>query len=153
LALSGLEEGTLIAPAVRERTPLTPERHSLTLSEELTGALTRYGRQEGLTLNTLVQGAWGVLLGRLTGRDDVVFGITVSGRAGEIAGIESMVGLLINTLPLRLRLPPWQTMGDLLGQLQQSQSGLLAHQHLGLAEIQSVAGVGELFDTLVVFEN
>ena len=153
LALAGLEEGTLVAPAARERAPLAPERHTVTLSAELTGALTRYGRQEGLTLNTLVQGAWGVLLGRLTGRDDVVFGITVSGRPPEIAGIESMVGLLINTLPLRLRLAPWQAFGDLLADLQKSQAALLAHQHLGLSEIQGLAGVGELFDTLVVFEN
>ena len=58
-----------------------------------------------MTLNTVIQGAWAILLGRLTGRADVVFGVTVAGRPPEIAGIERMVGLFINTLPLRLRLP------------------------------------------------
>ena len=94
-----------------------------------------------------------MLLGRLTGRDDVVFGITVAGRPPEIAGIESMVGLFINTLPLRVKLPPDKPLGDLLSELQDSQSRLMAHQHVGLAEIQGLAGLGELFDTLVVFEN
>ena len=101
----------------------------------------------------MLQAAWGILLGRLTGRDDVVFGVTVSGRPPEIAGIETMVGLFINTLPLRLKLPPAKPLRELLKELQDSQSGLIAHQHLGLAEIQALLGVGELFDTLIVFEN
>ena len=110
-------------------------------------------REQALTLNTVIQVAWGMLLGRLTGRDDVVFGVTVSGRPAEIAGIESMVGLFINTLPLRLKLAPSMPLSDLLRQTQDSQSQLMAHQHVGLAEIQQLAGLGELFDTLVVFEN
>ena len=83
----------------------------------------------------------------------MVFGVTVAGRPPEIAGIESMVGLFINTLPLRVKLSPEQPLAALLSQLQDSQSRLIAHQHLGLAEIQSLAGLSELFDTLVVFEN
>ena len=89
----------------------------------------------------------------MTGRDDVVFGVTVAGRPPEIAGIESMVGLFINTLPLRVKLPADKPLAALLAELQDSQSRLMAHQHMGLAEIQSQAGLGELFDTLVVFEN
>ena len=88
-----------------------------------------------------------------TGRDEVTFGVTVAGRPAEIAGIENMVGLFINTLPLRLKLPPGKPLLDLLRQTQDSQSRQIAHQHLGLAEIQKLAGLGELFDTLVVFEN
>ena len=57
-----------------------------------------------MTLNTVMQAAWGMLLGRLSGRDDVVFGVTVAGRPAELAGVEQMVGLFINTLPLRMRL-------------------------------------------------
>ena len=101
----------------------------------------------------MIQAAWAVLLGRLTGRDDVVFGVTVAGRPVEIAGVESMVGLFINTLPLRIALPPAKPLCDLLREMQQRQSQLMAHQHAGLAEIQKLAGIGELFDTLVVFEN
>src|SRR6185503_16258592 len=71
----------------------------------------------------------------------------------EVAGIENMVGLFINTLPLRVQLPPGTALLELLRQVQASQSRLMEHQHLGLAEIQGLAGLGELFDTLVVFEN
>ena len=104
-------------------------------------------------MNTLIQVAFGVLLGRLTGRDDVVFGVTVAGRPAELAGVEDMVGLFINTLPLRLELAPGQPLSELLRQTQERQSELMAHQHIGLAEIQQAAGLGELFDTLLVFEN
>ena len=102
----------------------------------------------------MIQAAWAILLGRLTGRDDVVFGVTVAGRPPEIAGIERMVGLFINTLPLRMQAAAEQAAARrCCRQVQDSQSRLMAHQHLGLAEIQSLAGLGELFDTLVVFEN
>src|SRR5208337_1852284 len=110
-------------------------------------------RRHGLTPNTLIQTAWAVLLGRLLGRDDVVFGVTVAGRPPEIAGIDRMVGLFINTLPLRVKLPPAKPLLELLREVQDNQSKLMAHQHLGLAEIQSAVGLGELFDTLVVFQN
>ena len=137
----------------RGQAAMLPERIMMTLGEPLTSVLSQQARARGLTLNTYIQGAWAMLLGRLTGRDDVVFGITVAGRPPEIAGIESMVGLFINTLPLRVKLAPDKPVGDLLSELQDGQSRLMAHQHLGLAEIQGLVGLGELFDTLVVFEN
>ena len=152
-ALAGLEEGTHVSPPDRKRVPVAPEQITLSLSESLTAALTRQARTHGLTLNTFMQAAWAILLGRLTGRDDVVFGITVAGRPPEIAGIERMVGLFINTLPLRVRLPASKPLIAVLKELQDGQSRLMAHQHLGLAEIQHLAGLGELFDTLAVFEN
>ena len=84
----------------------------------------------------------------------MVFGVTVAGRPAELAGVEHMVGLFINTLPLRMRLAPAQPLSELLRQTQASQSELMAHGYLGLSEIQQIAGlVGELFDTLMVFEN
>ena len=83
---------------------VVPDRVDLTLDRPLTRSLVRLGREHALTLNTLVQTAFGVLLGRLTGRNDVVFGVTVAGRPAELAGAERMVGLFINTLPLRMRL-------------------------------------------------
>src|SRR6476660_7842587 len=152
-ALAGLEEATLVAPPAAGRELVALQPLVVTLSETLSTALSQAARSRGLTLNTYVQGAWAILLGRLTGRDDVVFGVTVAGRPPEVAGIETMVGLFINTLPLRLELPPGLPLRDLLAQLQERQSALMAHQHLGLAEIQGLAGLGELFDTLVVFEN
>ncbi|MFE3143890.1 amino acid adenylation domain-containing protein [Streptomyces scopuliridis] len=152
-ALAGVEEPTLLAPAGAERAALPAERVALELSPELTTALGDRARHLGLTMNTVVQGAWAVLLGRLTGREDVVFGATVSGRPPEIAGIESMVGLFINTLPVRVELRQDETLAQLLTRLQEQQSALMEHQYVGLHDIQRQAGVGELFDTLTVFEN
>ena len=152
-ALAGLDEATRLAPADPGRVAVAPEQLALSLGGPLSQALSTTAREQTVTLNTLVQVAWGILLGRLTGRDDVVFGVTVAGRPAEIAGIESMVGLFINTLPLRLRLAPSMLLSDLLRQTQDSQSRRIAHQHVGLAEIQQLVGLGELFDTLLVFEN
>ena len=152
-ALAGLEEGTHLAPRDRARLPIVPEQLMLSLDEAQTAALIRQGRTHGLTLNTFIQTAWAILLGRLTGRDDVVFGVTVAGRPPEIAGVESMVGMFINTLPLRVRLAADKPLLALLREVQERQSQLTPYQHLGLAAIQEVAGLGELFDTLTVFEN
>ncbi|SEB73448.1 non-ribosomal peptide synthase domain TIGR01720/amino acid adenylation domain-containing protein, partial [Rhizobiales bacterium GAS188] len=151
-ALAGLAEPLRIAPGA-VRASVLQETVRIDLSRELSDALTRQIRRHGLTLNTVIQGAWGLLLGRLSGRDDVVFGVTVAGRPPELAGMEGAVGLFINTVPLRLRLPGAEALIDLLTRLQDEQSRLLAHQHLGLTEIQRLAGLGELFDTAMVFEN
>ncbi|MEU9287956.1 amino acid adenylation domain-containing protein, partial [Streptomyces sp. NPDC048275] len=152
-ALAGLEEPTRVASLAPGQPPVVPEHVRFGLDEGETRALTAFAREHGLTLNTVVQGAWSLLLSRITGLDDVVFGITVSGRPAELDGVEDMVGLFINTLPLRLRLRPEEPLSAMLARLQEEQSHLLAHQHLGLAEIQRLAGVGELFDTSMVFEN
>ncbi|MFL5108598.1 MAG: amino acid adenylation domain-containing protein, partial [Xanthobacteraceae bacterium] len=152
-ALAGLEEPTRVAPRDPGRAPVAPEQITIALDETRTAALGQQARSRGVTLNTLIQAAWAILIGRSTGRNDVVFGITVAGRPPDIRGIESMVGLFINTLPLRIKLPPAKRVLDLLKEVQDDQSRLMTHQHLGLTEIQQLAGLGELFDTLVVFEN
>ncbi|MGE0155319.1 MAG: condensation domain-containing protein, partial [Reyranellaceae bacterium] len=154
-ALAGLEQPTRLAPAGPRHAGrrAEPGHHGLELSAALTGQLTALARRQGVTMSTLVQAAWAILLGRLTARDDVVMGITVAGRPPEIAGIEDMVGLFINTVPLRVRLAPARPLSDVLAELQDSQARLIAHQHVGLSEIQARTGLGELFDTLVVFEN
>ncbi|WP_327171143.1 amino acid adenylation domain-containing protein [Streptomyces sp. NBC_01336] len=153
-ALAGFDEPSLVAPRQTVEAPAAaPRRVTFGLSEESTKALTARARAHGLTLNTLVQGAWSVLLSKLTGRDDVAFGTTVSGRPPEIPGIESMVGLFINTVPVRMRLTPAESTARMLDRLQHAQAGLIPHQHLGLTDIQQAAGATELFDTIVVFEN
>ncbi|MER5362926.1 amino acid adenylation domain-containing protein, partial [Streptomyces sp. NPDC002785] len=152
-ALRGLEEPTLLAPAVPDRQPVTPDQLLTDLPAGLTARLLGTAREHGLTLNTLLQGAWAVLLGRLTGRDDVVFGGTVSGRPAQVPGVESMVGLFINTLPVRVRIVPGESSVAFLTRLQDEQAGLMEHQHLGLADAQRIAGIGELFDTITVLEN
>ncbi|WP_394830602.1 amino acid adenylation domain-containing protein [Pendulispora rubella] len=151
--LAGVDEPTLLVPADAKRKPIMPGQVRIALPEELTAELQRESRGRGLTLNTVVQGAWGIVLGRLTGRSDVVFGTTVAGRPPEIPGVESMVGLFINTVPVRVRLDPAEPLSSMLARLQDQQSELMAHEHLGLTEIQRLAGGAELFDTLAVFEN
>ncbi|MFE0179161.1 amino acid adenylation domain-containing protein, partial [Streptomyces sp. NPDC059002] len=151
--LAGADEPTLVAPADPGRTPVAPESLISHLSEELTDGLGQLARRLGLTVNTVVQGAWALVLARLAGRTDVVFGATVAGRPTDLPGAESMVGLFINTLPVRLRLDGASSMAQLLADLQRRQSALMAHQHLGLPEIQRLAGPGAVFDTIVVYEN
>ncbi|MEV0696793.1 amino acid adenylation domain-containing protein [Saccharopolyspora sp. NPDC050389] len=133
--------------------PVLPDEYSLELPEPLTAALTRWAQARGLTLNTVVQGTWGLLLSRWTGRGDVVFGSTVSGRPPEIPGVESMLGLFVNTIPVRIRLDPSESIADILVRLQAEQARLLDHHHVGLADIQRQVGTGELFDTAIAFEN
>ncbi|MFF8011995.1 amino acid adenylation domain-containing protein, partial [Streptomyces parvus] len=153
-ALTGLDEPTRLTPHADSHASVTPHHHSVRVPRELTEAVTRQARRHGITLNTVVQAAWGLLLARLTGRQDVVFGTTVSGRSPEVPGIETMIGLFINTLPVRVRLQPDETLLDLAARLQREQAELSAHQHLGMADIQRQTDItGELFDTLVVFEN
>ncbi|MFD5420058.1 amino acid adenylation domain-containing protein [Streptomyces sp. NPDC127069] len=152
-ALAGLEEPTLLGAADPNRIDALPERVPVELSAELTARLTARARSAGVTLNSVVQGVWAMLLGRVTGRDDVVFGGTVSGRTADVAGIEDMVGLLINTLPVRFRIREDEPLLAALGRFQDEQAELMDHQHAGLAGIQRAAGLGALFDTTVVVEN
>ena len=152
-ALAGLDEPTLLAGSGRLRDPALPDAVSQSLPAALSDGLTALARDRGVTLNTVLQLGWGVLLARLTGRTDVVFGATVSGRPAELPGVESMIGLFINTVPVRVRYRPAEPIADVLDRLQDQQATLLPHQHVGLAETQRLAGLGELFDTLTVFEN
>src|SRR5579864_3370205 len=152
-ALADLREPTHLVAAVPGHARDIPKEVRFDLSDDLSQSIVSLVRKHNLTLNTLVQGAWAVLLGRLTNQEDIVFGGTVSGRPPEIPGIETMVGLFINTVPIRVQLHPADVLIDVLTRLQDQQSRLRAHEYLSLAEIQREAGVGELFDTLVVFEN
>ncbi|WTA23136.1 amino acid adenylation domain-containing protein [Streptomyces sp. NBC_00853] len=152
-SLAGLDEAVLVAPADASRTAVRPGVHRVELSEAATARLTAAARSLGTTPSTVIQAAWGLLLGSLTGRRDVVFGLTVAGRPEEIPGVESMVGLFITTVPVRLAARPWEGVADLLRRFRDEQNALLAHHHLGLRLIQKQAGGGELFDTLVVIEN
>ncbi|WP_380567727.1 amino acid adenylation domain-containing protein [Saccharothrix mutabilis] len=149
-ALGDLEGPTLLAPAA-PKSPTRPDKLRLDLPRDLSERLYARAREHGLTVNTVVQGLWGLLLARLTNRDDVVFGATVSGRPADLPGVEGMVGLFINTVPVRVRVDG--TLRDVLKSVQDEQGRLIEHQHLGLTDVQRAAGHGDLFDTLVVFES
>lgn len=118
--------------------------------------LREVARNNALTLNTLTQGALALALAHYTGRSEVVFGITVAGRGVDFPGVETMVGLFINTLPLRVKMQPGEKFIPWLRKLQEKNARLREHEHLPLAELQSMAALKEgqeLFDTLLVFEN
>ncbi|MDJ0363450.1 non-ribosomal peptide synthetase, partial [Rhodococcus sp. H29-C3] len=153
-ALSGLSEPTLLTPIESRRQESTLAARVLTsLSAADTDRLRGVARERGVTVNTLVQAAWGTVLATLTGRTDVLFGATVSGRPPEINDIESMIGLFINTLPVRVTINPQETLGEFISRLQAEQAGLLDHHYLGLTEIQRAVGPAVAFDTLTVFES
>ncbi|MFD0822618.1 condensation domain-containing protein, partial [Micromonospora zhanjiangensis] len=149
---AGSDEPTVLDPDAG-RTMVMPREHCELLSEEATRALTAFARGRGLTLSTIVQGAWALVLARLAGRTDVVFGSVVAGRPAEVPDVERMVGMFINTVPVRVRLDGGMPVLDLLADLQRRQSALAEHQHMGLSEIQKVAGPGATFDTIMMVEN
>ncbi|MFD4591889.1 non-ribosomal peptide synthetase [Streptomyces rubiginosohelvolus] len=152
-ALEGVTEPTLTAPADTPAAALVPEETATVLDPALTAALQDRARAAGTTLNTVAQTGWGLVLSRLTGRDDVVFGSAVSGRPAELDGVEGMLGLFVNTLPTRVRTAPSRTLADAVADLHARQVALLDHQHLGLADIQQLVGLPALLDTMTVFEN
>ncbi|MFC6086407.1 non-ribosomal peptide synthetase, partial [Sphaerisporangium aureirubrum] len=152
-ALAGTATPTLVSPAAAQAGPVAPEHLNIRMDARATKALREAVREHGVTLNTAIQAAWAMVIGMLTGRTDVVFGATVAGRPPELPGVERMLGLFINTLPVRVRLDPYQSIGALLTDLAAQQAELFAHQHLGLAEIQRLAGPGAGFDTLLVYQN
>ncbi|WP_190140397.1 non-ribosomal peptide synthetase, partial [Streptomyces longispororuber] len=121
------------------------------LSAATARALVRRAEELGVTLDTVVRGAWALLLGGLTGRRDVVFGTTVPGRPEAVPGAAAMAGLFVNTLPVRVRPAPTDTVADVLRGLEERQRALPGHA-CGLADIQRATGTGPLFDTLVTSE-
>src|SRR5690606_38956012 len=135
--LAGLAQPTLISPGPHKDPAPQTESCYTTLPADVTGLLRNRLRENGLTLSTAVQAAWSVLLTRYTGHHDVVFGTTVSGRPPEIPGIESMVGLFINTVPVRTGTEPADTFLALMRRLQERQADLLDHHYLRLSAIQA----------------
>src|SRR5205085_6042003 len=154
--LGGFTAPTAFPPAAPKAHD--PQWHAVegTLSAEETASLTRAAREQDVTLATLLHGAWALLLSRYTGQDDVVFGATRACRRSTIDGADDMLGLFINTLPIRARVTNDTTVGDWLASLRQQQVAVRDHEHTPLATVQSWSDVPRgtpLFETLVVFEN
>lgn len=150
--LSGLSGPLMIADgsAARGTVPATTK---LLLPESDTARLQQWARGHGLTLNTAVQFAWTVVLGRLADRRDVVFGTTISGRPEQLAGVEGMVGLFINTVPVVHHLDSAASVVRQCAALQRESATMRDIGYLSLSQVQRAAGHGALFDTLFVFEN
>ncbi|WJK47548.1 amino acid adenylation domain-containing protein [Chitinophagaceae bacterium DXS] len=130
------------------------KEEEIALDEAATAVIQGYARQHHITVNTLMQGVWASLLHCYTGSSDVMYGVTVSGRPAELPGMEQRVGMYINTLPLRSRMDGEEHIVDWLQQLQEEQLTSRQHQYSSLNDIRHWTGLqGDLFDTLLVFEN
>jgi non-ribosomal peptide synthetase component F len=158
--LSGFTMPTPL-PFERDSSQLVDEKtrageRKLQLSRSTTTALERLARREQLTLNTILQGAWALLLSRYSGEKDIVYGTVSSGRSASIANIESMVGLFINTLPVRVRIDGESQLLPWLAELNQQLVQLQHYEHTPLARVvqssEMPRGVA-LFESLFVFEN
>lgn len=128
----------------------------LQLSEAATAALFSLGRQHRLTMNTIVMGAWSFLLSRHSGQRDVLFGVVTSGRPPNLDGVESMVGLFVNTLPMRIRIPRHDSIGTWLEEMQQQQLEMQKYEYSPLAEVQQWSEVErgkQLFESIFAFQN
>ncbi|MDP8909370.1 MAG: amino acid adenylation domain-containing protein [Chloroflexota bacterium] len=129
---------------------------STRLDPATTTALQSLARSLQVTLNTVVQGGWAILLSHLSGHLDVVLGAAFSGRPAELAGIETLVGPCVNNLPVPVQLDPAQTVSEWLPELHERNLEIAQHQYASLSDIQQWAGVPwrlRLFDSLVVFQN
>ncbi|MFL6332308.1 MAG: amino acid adenylation domain-containing protein, partial [Pyrinomonadaceae bacterium] len=156
--LKGFESPTRLTGAHAEEGAESFERavEEVQLSAELSAQLQALARQNQLTLNTLMQGAWALLLSRYSGERDVLFGVTVSGRPAELPGVETMMGLFINALPMRVRLTGREQLIPWLKALQAWQVELREYEYTPLVQVQgwSEAPKGRpLFDSLFIFEN
>ncbi|WP_275888176.1 condensation domain-containing protein, partial [Nonomuraea lactucae] len=154
--LAGFEAATPL-PVDRQATrQWTHDSRRLELSREVTTGLLELARQARVTPGTVIQAGWALLLSRYSGERDVVFGLTVSGRPVELPGVESMVGMFINTLPVRARVPADVPFIDWLRELQDNQIALQRFEHTSLTDIQKLSMVPHgtsLFDSIMVFGN
>ncbi|WP_406727867.1 amino acid adenylation domain-containing protein [Streptomyces sp. GD-15H] len=161
--LQDVEEATLLnlgtRPEADSNAPGEPAPYLWAedfLDEAETAELQSFALRHRLTLNTVLQGCWALLLGRYARTDDVVFGTVASGRPAEIEGVERMVGLFINTLPLRVRMPEQSSVLAWLQELQEQSLRMRQYEHSPLSEVQRWSGLpagAPLFETLFVFEN
>src|ERR1041385_769363 len=140
---------------VQTAQPLYVHQEQL-MGAELAEAVQQMGRHYRLTTNTIVQSAWALLLARYSRQPEVVYGVTVSGRPGELSGVEQMVGLFINTLPVRVRVDEREEVKEWLKRQQAEQVELRQYEYSALVEVQGWSEVEPghpLFESMVVFEN
>jgi amino acid adenylation domain-containing protein/non-ribosomal peptide synthase protein (TIGR01720 family) len=151
-ALAGFDVPTLVGPPQRSRLGARGVE-TFEVPAETTRALTQLARSSQTTMSVVLQAAWAQLLGWVTGHHDVAFGTTVSGRPAELPGAETIVGLMINTVPVRANVTAATTTSDLIEQLQGAYNDTVEHQHLALSEMHRITGHDRLFDTLFAYEN
>ena len=151
-ALADYETATTVPGCASDEVGM--REHRLALDAELTQALVALAASLRVTLNTLVQSLWGMVLGRYNDVSDVVFGAVVSGRPDDLEGAMQMVGPFINTVPVRIAWSPQETFAALVARVQAAAIDSAPHQHTRAAEILAEHPLGRaLFDHVVVFDN
>jgi amino acid adenylation domain-containing protein/non-ribosomal peptide synthase protein (TIGR01720 family) len=143
-------------PPARDRASVSAEWLTAELDEVESGDLYEFARRHGLTTNTVIQGAWAVLLAERAGRREVCFGATVSGRPADLPGAQTITGNFINTVPVRVEVSGRAGVADWLGALQSAQARARRFDYVSLARVQGlseVPGGQNLFDSILVFEN
>jgi mycobactin peptide synthetase MbtF len=151
--LNGLSGPLMVADGTVAAGNAVPEKMGLLLPADDTTRLRQWAGRNGLTLNTAVLFAWAAVLARLTDRRDVVFGTIVSGRPERLSGVETMVGLFINAVPVVHDVSGTASVVEQCARLQRESSAMREVGYLSLSELQRAHGRGPLFDTLFVFEN
>lgn len=132
------------------------KRYEYPVPEDLHRDINAFSRQEGVTLAALLYGAWAILLHKYRDVEDILFGITVSGRDSRVKGIQDIVGLFINTLPLRINISPEDEIGDFLEKVGNLLLEMEEFENTPLAEIMACSEIGprqSLFDSVVVIQN
>jgi amino acid adenylation domain-containing protein/non-ribosomal peptide synthase protein (TIGR01720 family) len=155
-ALKGYAAPTEIALPAPPAAPAGFAEVERRLPEDLTARLAAFAQTRHVTLNTVLQGVWAMLLSAYSQQSDIVFGVTVSGRPADLPGIELTAGLFINSLPLRLRLDAGQSAVELLRETQSRQAALSQFEYSRLVDVQGWSELPReqpLFDTLFIFEN
>ena len=154
--LNGVEAPTMLVEQYGSSTDRQGHvRHNVDYSAKVLSDWQSQLKSSGITLNTLVQGAWLLTLQRYTGQSQPVFGNTVAGRPSSLANSEAMVGLFINTLPVT-SMVDWQAKtNEWLADIQEQASEQREFSHVSLSDIQAQSPLNgdNLFDSLVVFEN
>lgn len=151
--LAGIDRPTVLASAEPPESIGSTIKIALTLPKPVGSDLEIRARNLGTTLSTAVQCAWGLTLAETLGSDDIVFGYTTCGRPAAVPAIDRAVGLLINDVPVRMRISEGDTTAGLLARIRDQHAEMLRYEFLDSDSIQRAAGFVPLFDTLVVFQN
>ena len=156
-ALAGLEGPTHLGieqVSYKQLTDQRIEEEILVIEESMIKAMEEQNRKHGLTMNTWIQGAWGFVMSQYSRDENVVFGATVAGRGAEVSGIDEMIGLFINTLPLKIEVKSDLLVKEYLAKIQNTNVDQRQYEYSSLTDIKKWSGIREdLFENILVFEN
>lgn len=152
-SLSGLDEPTLLAPSGRDTGPVIPADFDTVLTPQASELLRAIARRHGLTLNTVLNAAWGLVLSAMTGRTDVVFGTAVAGRPADVPDAAGIIGMFLNTIPARVAFTPDEPLLGLMRRMQSERAAVMPYEFVGLGALQQETGHRRLFDTLFVLRS